>query len=335
MLSKHRYKRRAGLVAAASLIGTMVGILPAATASATTVTSGYDTAGSTGSIGPAAPGDAITTAQMLARAQDWIDNALPYSQTAGWEDDAVGGPYREDCSGFISMAWGLPNSLVTQTLPSVATVTDGNISGDTNLQSGDALDYTADHVVLFDSWISQSDGTFYYDAEHEPGVVTNRTEGNIFSSTLEGYSISDYEALRYNHIAAAGKSALSMNSAGTNVAFFGQSGAAVNDWVSSVTGLWTGPAPLGGSGRSDSPIAQDASNDHVFYIDSHGAVVNDWRDPSGTWQGPAAIGGTARAGSPIVTNSDGSVVAFIDTNGAVVNDWHTTTGWAGPAPLGG
>jgi hypothetical protein len=334
MSSVHRYKRGAGLLAAASLVGALVGVLPAGTAFATTVSSGYDTASSTGSLGPAAPGDAISTSQMIARAQDWIDNAVPYSEVEGWEDGATGGPYRMDCSGFVSMAWGLPNSLVTSTLPSVATLTDKDISGDTGLRTGDALDYTADHVVLFDSWISQSAGSFYYDAEHTYGQVANRTEGNIYSSTLEGYSTSVFEALRYNHIAASHSSPLSMNPTGTNTAFIDSNGSVANDWVGS-NGVWAGPALEGGSARDDSPVVEDAADDHVYFIEPNGDVANDWRDSTGAWTGPALIGGTARAGSGLAVSADGKIVVFVNTSGQVVNDWGTSTGWAGPAAIGG
>ena len=171
-------------------------------AHATIVTSGYDTSNGTGTLGPAAPGDAITRAQIISRADDWISNQVPYSQTEGWEDSAAGGPYRMDCSGFVSMAWGLTTSMVTSTLPQVATVTDGNISGDTNLNPGDALDYTADHAVLFDHW-TDSSGDFAYDAEHTSGQLTNQSTDNINDSTLEGYAMSDFEALQYNNITAA------------------------------------------------------------------------------------------------------------------------------------
>jgi hypothetical protein len=187
---------RASAVVAVALAGTVSGV---GIAQATIVTSGYDTSNGTGTIGPAAPGDPITRTQIIARADDWINNQVPYSQTEGWEDSAAGGPYRMDCSGFVSMAWGLTDSLVTETLPDVATVTDGNISGDTNLNPGDALDYTADHVVLFDHWTDDS-GDFAYDAEHTYGQVANQMTDNINDSTLEGYPMSDFEALEYNNI---------------------------------------------------------------------------------------------------------------------------------------
>jgi hypothetical protein len=200
-MSMRSYGRAAVLTTATALAAAALAAFPAASAYATTVSwTPGETATSTGSIGPAAPGDAITTSQMISRADDWMQAQVPYSQSNGWQDAGSGGPYREDCSGFVSMAWGLSPSLVTSTLPQVATVTDGNITGDTNLNPGDALDYPADHVVLFDSWINKSAGTFNYDAEHTYGQVTNQSQDSIYDSTLEGFAISDFEALRYSNI---------------------------------------------------------------------------------------------------------------------------------------
>jgi hypothetical protein len=331
-----RNRSRVALFSAAALAGTMIAALPAGSAYAATVTSGYDTSSSTGTIGPAAPGDPISTAQMIARADDWIADAVPYSETAGWEDAGAGGPYREDCSGFVSMAWGLQDSLVTSTLPEVSTVVDANISGETNLDQGDALDYTADHVVLFDSWISQSAGTFYYDAEHTYGQVADTTEGNVYSSTLEGYSINDFEGLRYDKIAqpaAPGSSSpVSIDAAGSDVAFVNTSGDVVHDWGTS-TG-WNGPAAIGGTAEEGSPLAADDSGRDVVFFNTSGQVVNDWGTSTG-WNGPAGIGGTARPGSGIADTGGGAEAVFFNTSGQAVNDWGTSTGWNGPAGIGG
>jgi predicted transglutaminase-like cysteine proteinase len=175
----------------------------AAPAHASSVGWSGQNASSSGNLGPAL-GAPISQSTMIARAADWIDSDVPYSQSLGWSDAATGGAYRQDCSGFVSMAWALNSSLVTWTLPNVSTVIAGNIQGFTGLQPGDALDYTADHVVLFDSWIDKSAGTFYYDAEHETGVAPSRDIGNVNGSTLEGYPISDFEALRYHNAVGGG-----------------------------------------------------------------------------------------------------------------------------------
>ncbi|MER6361994.1 hypothetical protein ABT238_14080, partial [Kitasatospora sp. NPDC001527] len=334
MSSTPSTKRGVAVLAAASMLGTLAALIPAGESFAGTVPIGAVT--STGTLGPSAPGQPITQQQMMARAHDWIANAVPYSQTLAWKDNAVGGPYRADCSGFVSMAWGLKESLVTWTLPDVSNVIAGNISGATNLQTGDALDYTADHVVLFHSWINKSAGTFSYDAEHSPGQVADERQGSIYSSTLESHPISNYKGLRYKNLvqtpASAPSSPVSMDANATHVAFVDTNNNVANDWVAN--GYWNGPSGIGGTARADSPVVLNANADHAFYIDTNGNVVNDWVN-NGAWNGPSAIGGQARPGSPIATNAAGTMVAFIDTNGNVVNDWVNNGAWNGPAGIGG
>ncbi|MFB6559444.1 hypothetical protein ACFCYH_11210, partial [Streptomyces sp. NPDC056400] len=312
-------KRGVAAFAAASLLGAMAALVPTGDAFAGTVPIGPAT--SSGSLGPALGGP-ITQEQIIARAHDWINNAVPYSMFDAWKDNTVGGPYRADCSGFISMAWGLKNSLVTQTLPDVSTVTATNVIGYTGLQPGDALDFTDEHVVLFDSWIDKSAGTFYYDAEHRPGTVADQRRGSVYASTLDGHALTTYEALRYKNVVAtsagAVKSPVSMDAGATHVAFVDGNGNVANDWVSN--GAWQGPSGIGGKARADSPVVLNANADHAFFIDADGNVMNDWVS-NGAWQGPSPIGGKARPGSPIATNAAGTMVAFVDTSGNLSNDW--------------
>ena len=273
-------------------------------ASAGTVSSGYDTATSTGSIGPSSgPGGAITREQIIARANDWISNQVPYSQSEGWQDGSVGGPYRMDCSGFVSMAWGLPTSMVTSTLPSVATVTSTNIYGDTNINPGDAIDYTADHVVLFDSWISQSAGTFTYDAEHITGQVTNQSQGSIYASTLEGYSLSDYETLQYDNLTTS-------QSGGTSTPQLSTSGNFTGD-VSAIQNS-SGAISLYARGK-----------DGNIYGASQAAAGGAF----GAW---AVFGGTGDGGtadpSVILTQSGTVAIYTTDTAGDVVGTSQSTVG---------
>ncbi|MFI9319653.1 Ig-like domain-containing protein [Kitasatospora aureofaciens] len=139
-------------------------------------------------------GGTISRGEVLARAQSWVDEGVPYNQS-GYKTDA-NGTYREDCSGFISMAWHLTDSLVTQTLPSVST----SISF-SDLQPGDALDYTAEHTFLFANWTNKSSGDFTYYAESNSHNPTHGpTSANINNSTVEGWPTNYYTALRYNNI---------------------------------------------------------------------------------------------------------------------------------------
>lgn len=95
-------------------------------------------------------------AAVIERAQAWTDERVPYSQTA------YRGGYRTDCSGFVSMAWGLPENLTTWRIPLVAE----EISKD-DLEAGDILlDCTSDdrHVVIFEKW-ANDERTAYWGLE--------------------------------------------------------------------------------------------------------------------------------------------------------------------------
>jgi len=182
---------------ATAVAAVAVGTLPVLPAHAATVSS--ETPTSIGAIGSSL-GGSLTRTQILQRAVDWVNAEVPYNDSTaqGWSDSTVGGPYREDCSGFVSMAWGLTSSLTSQTLPSVATVIPTS-----QLQPGDALDYTAEHALIFDQWVDQSAGTFDYYYESSGTGHTIEAEGNFNDSTLDSWPTSDYEALRYNNLATA------------------------------------------------------------------------------------------------------------------------------------
>ncbi|MER5495429.1 VCBS repeat-containing protein [Streptomyces sp. NPDC002490] len=96
-------------------------------------------------------GGAISRTEILQRAQYWVDQRVPYSQTA-YHRDPQGRTYRTDCSGLVSMAWHLPTSAVTSTLPNYSS----KLAGLDNLQPGDALNDVSSHVMLFVGW---TDGT--------------------------------------------------------------------------------------------------------------------------------------------------------------------------------
>lgn len=42
----------------------------------------------------------VARSTIIARGQDWVNKNIPYDKTYDG--------YRTDCSGFVSMAWGLP-----------------------------------------------------------------------------------------------------------------------------------------------------------------------------------------------------------------------------------
>jgi hypothetical protein len=88
--------------------------------------------------------------EIVARAKRWVELGLGYSMS-GFHDG-----YRTDCSGLVSMAWGLPPpGLTTVTLPEVAHHVDKD-----DLRVGDILLNTAPgaagHTLIFAGWTDAS-----------------------------------------------------------------------------------------------------------------------------------------------------------------------------------
>ena len=161
----------------------------------------------------------ITTTDVLSRAEQWVNAKLLYCQSANHahdydsacsstctrEDNAQWDPYRSDCSGFVSWAWGLPSPgrVTGQFAPADTTVSHA-IQG-TDLQPGDALNYPADHIILFVKWITQNKEAQFYE---EPGCSSSTPYAHSFTSnvTINGTSVyvtyegMTFTAIRYNNI---------------------------------------------------------------------------------------------------------------------------------------
>ncbi|MFE4951038.1 cell wall-binding repeat-containing protein [Leifsonia sp. NPDC056665] len=113
----------------------------------------------TGSNNPVTPACAAppppptVSSDEITRAKSWIDAKVPYNQRLSYSNQY--GTYREDCSGFVSMALGLPSSYTTVTLPQVM----HPISKD-QLQPGDFMLNSAagdnGHVAIFMGWTDAS-----------------------------------------------------------------------------------------------------------------------------------------------------------------------------------
>jgi hypothetical protein len=142
------------------------------------------------------PVSSITPAQVLARAQTWVAANVPYSQST------YIGIYRTDCSGFVSMAWGLSSPLTTQGLaePSVSHPIPFS-----DLEPGDAIIYnsTADpvngsHAVLYVGGGTVI-GSRYTEDEEAGGIgAVQRSIPLPYDATMDGTG--QWIAYRYNKI---------------------------------------------------------------------------------------------------------------------------------------
>jgi len=122
-------------------------------------------------------------ADIIKRAQAWVDKKVPYSQTALTDG------YRQDCAGYVSMAWASSQpGQVTSNLEKICTRITRS-----EMQSGDAILLPTTHVLLFDSWV---DGDHFKEfAEHGMGQVASHDQTSY--SYYEGLG---YFPCRFNNL---------------------------------------------------------------------------------------------------------------------------------------
>ncbi|OQD55501.1 hypothetical protein BM536_013145 [Streptomyces phaeoluteigriseus] len=112
---------------------------------------------------------ATTRTEIIDRAKKWVAAKVPYSMTSFWSDG-----YRQDCSGYVSMAWKLPGNEWTGSLHQYATrITKEQLQpGDMLLFHNPADPTNGSHVVLFGGWTDHTHG--YYVAYEQTRPNTRR-----------------------------------------------------------------------------------------------------------------------------------------------------------------
>ncbi|MGW0659406.1 peptidoglycan-binding protein [Streptodolium elevatio] len=132
----------------------------------------------------------VTREQIIERAQSWSDVAVPYSQSA------YRGGYRTDCSGFVSMAWGLAENAWTGNLADYAApIAKGDLKpGDILLFHNAANPVRGSHVVIFERWTDASRGSYVGYEQTQPG-----TKHRTIPYAYFNYS-SSYKAYRYKNV---------------------------------------------------------------------------------------------------------------------------------------
>ncbi|MBC2904997.1 peptidoglycan-binding protein [Streptomyces cupreus] len=138
----------------------------------------------------AGPAQAPTTtrAEIIRRAKEWVAAKVPYSMDRYWPDG-----YRQDCSGFVSMAWGLPGNEWTGTLGQygVRIPKEDLQPGDILLFHNPADPQDGSHVVIFGGW---ADYTHTYYIAYEQTRPNTRRQSTPYA--YWSYS-SRYVAYRY------------------------------------------------------------------------------------------------------------------------------------------
>ncbi|MFI8080015.1 peptidoglycan-binding protein [Kitasatospora sp. NPDC086009] len=136
-----------------------------------------------GARSPAAPratAEPLTRAAIVERAQSWLAQKVPYSMSRFWSDG-----YRQDCSGFVSMAWGLDSSQTTWTLPDFADrITKADLQpGDILIYNNPANPQAGSHVTLFGGWTDSSRTRYLAYEQTSPGTTRRDTPYAYWSNS--------------------------------------------------------------------------------------------------------------------------------------------------------
>ncbi|GAA2688028.1 MULTISPECIES: VCBS repeat-containing protein [Actinosynnema] len=263
-------------------------------------------------------GPQITRAEVLARAQRWVDQEVLYSQDQTKAvDDGDGHKYRPDCSGYVSMAWHLPKKTDGWDLNTgdFATWSGKTFLGSYDeLKPGDAL-LSSGHMVLFDKWADAG--------RTEMWIYQERTWGDVaqhVKRSRSSYEADDFRALRYLNIVDStpvvngetqvrgdftgdGKDDLVMlydYPGARSVAFVARSTGTSFDWPASWWDSGAGTWEAGRSKLSVGDVNGDGKDDLILLYDYPGArtvafvarstgssfewPVSWWDSGAGTWE---------------------------------------------------
>ncbi|MFC9852459.1 NlpC/P60 family protein [Streptomyces prasinus] len=126
---------------------------------------------------------AITRADIVERAERWVAAKVPYSASSYWSDG-----YRQDCSGFVSMAWNLPANEWTGSLGQYAQkITKAELQpGDMLLFHNAADPQGGSHVVLFGGWTDSTRTTYVAYEQTRPNTL-RRTTPYAYWNNSAGY----------------------------------------------------------------------------------------------------------------------------------------------------
>lgn len=156
----------------------------------------FTSGGCTAAAVVAAAPDAARRA-VIERALKWIDDGVLYSQSATHEG------YRRDCSGFVSMAWGLAKPGTSTAGLAPYDDSDSHAISWSEIEPGDAVNIRAGgrhHTMLFGRWL---------DASHTDACVLQEnhtgTPANI--RAYPGSFVRGFRPIRANHMKTASPTA--------------------------------------------------------------------------------------------------------------------------------
>ncbi|MFF0289279.1 peptidoglycan-binding protein [Streptomyces sp. NPDC005262] len=123
------------------------------------------------STGSAPQTPKTTRTDIINRAKKWVSEQVPYSMAKYWSDG-----YRQDCSGYVSMAWKLKGNEWTGSLAKFGTkiAREQLRPGDILLFHNKANPTMGSHVTIFGGWTDYTH-SHYSAYEQTPSHTRKRT----------------------------------------------------------------------------------------------------------------------------------------------------------------
>ncbi|MFB7462578.1 hypothetical protein ACFCZ1_03540 [Streptomyces sp. NPDC056224] len=170
-------------------VGSAALTAPSAPAAQPTTTQTFTASSESGYTEAVQAAPRITRAQVLARAKTWLTanngRPVPYSQNKRWKDG-----YRQDCSGFVSMALGLskpgPNTVALKKSAYTRPIPMSRLAPGDLVIKADSNSADKRHVVIFDGW-ANSAHTVYKSYEQAGGVGTRWKQHSYGVNGRDGY----------------------------------------------------------------------------------------------------------------------------------------------------
>ncbi|MGW2839874.1 peptidoglycan-binding protein [Streptomyces sp. NPDC001493] len=149
-----------------------------------------------GASGPPATAEPLalrttTRSEIIARAKTWVAAKVPYDMEKFWSDG-----YRQDCSGYVSMAWDLGGNEWTGSLSSYGTrIARSQLEpGDILLFHNPADPNKGSHVTIFGGW-TNSAHTQYMAYEQTPPATRKKATPLAYWSNSDKYLAYRYKGL--------------------------------------------------------------------------------------------------------------------------------------------
>ncbi|MEU3609221.1 peptidoglycan-binding protein [Streptomyces sp. NPDC035033] len=158
-----------------------------------------------------------TRTEIINRAKRWVAAQVPYSMEKYWSDG-----YRQDCSGYISMAWNLRSNEWTGSLDRFAVRIDR-----TELQPGDILLFhnpanptRGSHVTIFGGWTDYTHTAYVAYEQTKPRTRKQATPMAYWENSAR-YVAYRYKGLAGGDTGAGGGATAPTGTAYPGAAYFG------------------------------------------------------------------------------------------------------------------